>query len=217
MLLTRPDGGTELDLHRTLALGPFGLTVHLPDLWRHHEPLTLAEGLELRALDLETRFLHACFHASLGDLPPRLVPLRDVAEMALSGKLDIDRVISLAKSWRAQAVLARAAALSCALLQLPAAARGALGELAEVRSPKREVRMLGAYLSPGRSYVLLTVAATRAVRGPVDKFRYVMALAAPTGDFVSPRYVSRRARWGSAVRSLRPVRDGHRSPGGARM
>ena len=125
MVLTRPDdGGTELDLHRTLALGPFGLTVRLEDLWADCEVLRLG-GVEVRALAAEERFLHACFHAVLGDLPPRLVPLRDIAQMSLRGNLDLDRVIHHARSWRAEAVLLRAVELTWETLGLDPAAETA--------------------------------------------------------------------------------------------
>ena len=65
-------------------------------------------GRPVRALDAECRFLHACFHAALGNAAPRLVPLRDVAQMLLFGGLDMDRVDRLMRAWQAEAVVARA-------------------------------------------------------------------------------------------------------------
>lgn len=200
MAMTRPAGKTELDLHRTLVLGPFGLTVALRDLWSGFEPLRLTDdGLELRALRREVRFLHACFHAALGDLPARLVPLRDVAQIALSEALDLDCVIELTRSWRAEAVVARAALLAVQSLEID---DPRLHRLCELSPPARQIRALSSYIDPSRSYVRLTVAATGAIRNPVDKVRYVIALAAPRRDFVSSRYANRRTRWVAAARTL---------------
>ena len=157
MVLRRRDGGgTELDLHRTLALGPFGLTVHLDDLWEDFEVLRVGD-LELRALAAEGRFLHACFHAALGDLPPRLVPLRDVAQMSLGTNLDLDHVIRLALSWQAVAVLARAVGLAWKILGLDPAAETPT-RVRSLNPSSREAKALSGYLSPHRSYVGLCLA-----------------------------------------------------------
>ena len=56
------------------------------------------------ALAREERFLHSCFHAALGDNPPRLLALRDVAQVLLDGRLDLHLVRALAASWQADAV-----------------------------------------------------------------------------------------------------------------
>ena len=66
------DEGTEIDLHRTFAMGPFGLTMKLDDLWARASTFRVG-GVDLHALGREERFLHTCFHASLGDNPPRLL------------------------------------------------------------------------------------------------------------------------------------------------
>jgi hypothetical protein len=210
MVLTRPDDGSiELDLHRTLALGPFGLTVRLEDLWADCEVLRLGAA-EVKALAAEERFLHACFHAVLGDTPPRLVPLRDIAQMSHRPSLDLDRVIRLARSWRAEAVLVRGVELTWKTLGLDPAAEAATC-VRSLSPPPREIRALGAYLSPRRSYVGLCLAAVRVIRRPSDKARYLAALAFPKRDFVSPRYRGRASRWRFAARTLRAGR-GLRAP-----
>lgn len=198
--LTRHEGetGTELDLHRTLSLGPFGLTVRLADLWDRYEPLPIG-GKELYALGAEERFLHACFHAALGDLPPKLVPLRDIAQMSLYGKLDLDRVINLARAWRAEAVLLHAVELAWDTLSLDTSAE-LMTRSGSLKPRRRELKALSAYLSPRRSYVGLCLAAVPAIRRPSDKARYLAALAFPRRQFVAPRYSSRVARWRSAAR-----------------
>ena len=109
--------GTQIDVHRTFVSGPFGLTVDLPELFETWTPLSVG-GRALRALDPEHRFLHACYHASLGDVPARLVALRDVAQLALAPAFDRDLVSARATSWHAEAVVARAVKLSWSMLGL---------------------------------------------------------------------------------------------------
>ncbi|MGH9297047.1 MAG: nucleotidyltransferase family protein [Acidimicrobiales bacterium] len=191
----------ELDLHRTLALGPFGLTVRLADLWQSHEPFSLG-GRYLRALPAEQRFLHACFHAALGDLPPRLVPLRDLAEMSLSGRLDMETVFRLAASWRAEAVLRRSVVLAWEVLGLDPAAE-ILRRCLELEPRARETRALELYLTSRRSYVGLCLAALPVIPGPLDKARYLTALAFPKRDFVASRYAGNASRWRTAAQALR--------------
>ena len=204
-VLTRPDdGGIELDLHRTLALGPFGLTVHLEDLWADCEVLCLGDT-EVQALAAEERFLHACFHSVLGDTPPRLVPLRDIAQMSHRPNLDLDRVIRLARSWRAEAVLVRGVESAWKTLGLDPADETPI-RVRSLSPPPREVKALSVYLSPRRSYVGLCLAAVRVIHRPSDKARYLAALAFPKPDFVSPRYRGRAYRWRVAARTLRAGR-----------
>ena len=52
--------------------------------------------------------MHAAYGAVLGDWPPRLRSRRDLAEMVLTGSYHSDRVIGMAQSWQAEAVLATA-------------------------------------------------------------------------------------------------------------
>jgi hypothetical protein len=211
VLRRQPEGGVELDLHRTLSLGPFGLTVRLADLWEGYEVLRLG-GAELRALRGEERLVHACFHAALGDVPPRLVPLRDIAQMSLGGNVDFDRVMELARSWRAEAVLARAVGLAWEILGLDQAAEAAT-RTSSLRPRSSELRALDTYLPPQRSYVGLCLATVKVIRRPSDKLRYVAALAFPQPEFVTPRYGGRTARWRDAARVLRARRT---PPAGSR-
>ena len=55
-------------------MGPFGLRVRLDDLWSSPSRFVVA-GHTLMAPPPEVRFLHACFHAVLGDRFPRLTTL----------------------------------------------------------------------------------------------------------------------------------------------
>jgi hypothetical protein len=162
-------------------------------------------GEELRCLEVEERFLHACFHAVLGEYPPRLTPLRDIAQIGLSEELDLDLVIELARSWQAEAVLLSAVNASWSTLRLDDSAE-VFVRANSLRPRRRELRALRPYLTPKRSYVELCWAATRAIRRPSDKARYVAALAFPSRQFLEPRYPGRIARWRAAARVLRAGR-----------
>ncbi|MGH3428306.1 MAG: nucleotidyltransferase family protein, partial [Mycobacteriales bacterium] len=107
--------GYELDLHRTFVQGPWGLLIDLNDLWDDGEEFEVA-GRPLHALSRAARFMHACYHAALGDWPPRLSSLRDIAQMLLVIGQNEKDPRALATRWRAEAVLAVAVSDAWSLL-----------------------------------------------------------------------------------------------------
>lgn len=192
--------GYELDLHRTLIQGPFGQSLVLDDLWA--EPATFAlAGEWLNALPDDERFLNACFHAALGDIPPRLVLLRDVAQLALVTGVDTDRVIALAVTWQAEAVVARAVNLAWDHLAL--ADKTALSAWAlRLRPERRQAAAIQLYLDRREISTALNIAALGWIRGVRDKAFYLRALAFPDREFVVQRYSGRVARWRHATQVL---------------
>ncbi len=111
--------GFELDLHRTFVLGPWGAAMDPDQLWDEGEPVRIG-ARTFRALRRTHRFLHACYHAALGNWPLRLASLRDVAEQLRAGQ-DECEVLEVASAWRAQALVAAAVADSRRLLGTSAA------------------------------------------------------------------------------------------------
>src|SRR5207244_11507780 len=83
------------------------MTIEPDVLFAGAEPVPIGDGTVV-ALDREGRFLHACFHAALGDFPPRITALRDVARLVRSGRVDLVRARDLARRWRAGVVVASA-------------------------------------------------------------------------------------------------------------
>jgi hypothetical protein len=81
--------GMELDLHRTLVLGPFGLWMSPGELFGQTASFELA-GTPLRKLNETTQLLHACAHAALGVSSPMFISLRDVAQTVESSEIDWD-------------------------------------------------------------------------------------------------------------------------------
>jgi hypothetical protein len=181
--LIRPDG-VQIDLHRTLASGPFGLTVDTEELFAANASFDLG-GRRVEVLDEDLRFVHACFHAVLGDFPPRLTALRDVAQMLTTGRVDLDRVQAIAVRWRAGVVLATAVASAWTVLRLP---RDPALEWAFRYVPTRfERSSLGAYVGARRSYARQMIAAVPALPGIGARLRYVVSLL-----FAERSYLARR-------------------------
>ena len=191
--MIRPDG-VQIDLHRTLATGPFGLTVETGALFDDPDVVTIGTR-GVAALDRDRRFLHACFHAVLGDFPPRLTALRDVAHLLVTGPVDVERVQALARRWRAGVVVATAVATAWTTFGLR---RSPAVEWAFTYVPSRYERSaLGAYLGSGRSYARQMVAALPAIRGIGSKLAYASALLFADESYVAGRdggYVRRLQR-----------------------
>lgn len=96
---------TELDIHRTLAPGPFGLRVDAEDLFAQPRTFTLA-GRPLLTLNPEMHLLHGAIHVALGDVVPRFGNVRDIALLLNVPNLDADRVRDVARSWGCELPLA---------------------------------------------------------------------------------------------------------------
>ena len=190
--LVLPDG-VQVDLHRTLATGPFGLAIDLDRLFDEQGSVRLGNR-EIPTLSREHRFIHACYHASLGDAVPRIVALRDVAQLLLTTDLDFARARATADAWRGGIVLARAISVAWerfALVPTPASewASGYVGD-------RFERRALAAYVGPNRSYARQMAAAVPAVPGLSAKFAFVRSLL-----FVDRAYAKRHD--GGYVRRVR--------------
>jgi hypothetical protein len=191
-LLTRQ--GLAVDVHRTLDRGPFGVLVDLDDLWRDPVVIEVA-GAEMRALPAEQRLLSLCFHAALGDVPPRLGPLRDVALIVLGGQADDGRALELAHRWRADAVVARAVTLAWAALDLREEAP--LLSWARAREPSPwDRRMLALYLDPGESHLARALAMLRVIRPVRAKVAYARAITFPSSDYLADRQRRHLDHWG---------------------
>lgn len=192
---------SQVDVHRTLALGPFGLAVRLEDLWGRFEALTVG-GVVLRALAAEERFLHACYNALLGDALPRLVALRDVAQIASCRALDLGRITATARRWAGEAVVADAVRLARRTLGLHGDDR--LASWAAGVRPTRATRLaLRAYSSNGGSNTVTLLSGVLGLRHVGDKLAYLRALMFPRPEYVRARRAAGRAsEWRTGLREL---------------
>jgi hypothetical protein len=205
------DDGIEVDLHRSLAEGPFGLAMAPEELFDASEAFVLADR-KLQALGADERLIHACCHAVLGRPEPELRPQRDVAQLGLSESVDRDRVERLSRRWRCGAVVAQAIRLSWRTLALPV--DDPWHQWAVGYSPDRFERRALTYYgeTPSQSYARQAIGGTLAVRGLGDKVRYAFALALPQRSYVGSRDRGYGRRLMRAVRLwLRSVRPRQRA------
>ncbi|NNC79295.1 MAG: hypothetical protein HKN94_03990, partial [Acidimicrobiales bacterium] len=163
----------EIDVHRTLAPGPFGLTMFPDDLFLLAGTFDVA-GRTLPTLDRTDHLLHACYHAALGSQTPAMTNLRDIALLA-AGDVDLDRINDSIERWDGQAVMGRAVEL----------VRESLGDVlppalclytltAEDRSS------LAPYLRDGDRFPALAAASLRALPAS-SRAAYALAVGLPVG------------------------------------
>jgi hypothetical protein len=191
----------EIDLHRTFVLGPYGLSIDLEELWTASSSTFVLAGRPIHALAPEHRFLNACYHAVLGNTPPRLVPLRDVAELTLADKVDIDAVRRLAERWQAEAVVALAVRSAWDTLSLADAT--ALSFWAYRYEPEPwERRALSVYQRPETGYAARSFASVRVIHGSTKKLAFLRALTFPRRDYLKGRHRGRTQRWWHALREV---------------
>jgi hypothetical protein len=197
--------GRELDLHRTFVMGPYGLALDLDDVWGSVDRFRIA-GRGFDTLNADQRFLHACYHAALGNISPRLTPLRDLAGMLQRSvnPVDVDRALALSSRWQSTAVVARAVALAWEGFALP---EDPLARWARRFSPSdRDRRALRTYLDPDMGYAARSYAALQAVQGVRAKAAFAWALAVPDRNYGAGRHRSRWRRWQEAARQIVALR-----------
>jgi hypothetical protein len=184
--------GVEIDLHRTLVLGPYGLWMDPEELFGRTTTLRLG-GLEVRRLDDTALLVHACMHASLGWNPPLLMPLRDVAQVATFGHVDWGEFAELAKRWRLRAVVQHALQTSAVTLgaDLPEQA----GEIVRSEPSRKERRILDVYVTDRRFRGGTATATLRAIPGIRAKAAYVRALMLPSREFLDRRTAGHGSYW----------------------
>jgi hypothetical protein len=171
--------GFEVDVHRTLCLGPFGLTIDLDELFAGSEPFPLG-GRTVYALDAPRRFVHACVHAAVGRAVPEPAALRDVAQTMPDTSAGRAVALDLADRWRLTAVTARAVGAARATLAWSAPG-DLIAPLDAHRPSSVERSWLAAYTGAGRSSAAQTLGGLRAVPGARDKLAYAYAVVWPSG------------------------------------
>jgi hypothetical protein len=203
-----PPAGYELDLHRTFVLGPWGRVVDLDQLWDEGQEFRVG-GCSVRALSRPNRFMHACYHAALGDWPLRLGSLRDVAEILRRVDRDGASVHRLAASWGAEAVVAAAVADSRRLLG--AAPAGAVSDWAERYVPSRQDESwLALHTHADKTFSAQAIATLQVLPRWRDKAAYLRALVLPDVRYTAGRHASALGRFGYAVREIRRGRGARR-------
>jgi hypothetical protein len=202
--MTSPDG-QEIDLHRTLTTGGFGQRISVDALWQTPGSTFVLAGRRFTALGPEERLLHACYHAVLGNSPPRLAPLRDVAQMLTEGDVDPSRARALATAWQGEAAIAHA--ITTAQRTLDVALVHPLAEWANgFVAPPRQRRDLARATSPGYTFAAQAFDGLRAIGGTRQRAAYLFALAFPQRGYIRGRHSGFADRARHALTDIRHVR-----------
>ena len=176
----------EIDLHRRLVLGPYGFWAPTEEiLSRPASELSIA-GVNVSVLTLEDAFLNACYSAALADDPPRLIAMRDVAQIAFGEALDLDRLLETARRWSGTEVVARALSLAQRHLGVSLEATAVGSRFAGVSRSTRHRLLMASYRGAGRGYTS-QLAGVVALRGVQPKISYLAALARPQKAYLSAR------------------------------
>jgi hypothetical protein len=197
--------GRELDLHRTFVMGPFGLMIDLDDVWGTADRFEIA-GRSFETLDADQRFLHACYHAAIGNARTRLGPLRDLAGMLQrsANAVDIDHALALGERWRSTAVVARAVELTWDAFALP---ETTFARWARDFTPTNDDRRaLRTYVDLDMGHAARSYAAIQAIPGVRAKTAFVWALVFPSRSFGAGRHGGRWRRWRAAARQIGALR-----------
>jgi hypothetical protein len=202
--LERPDH-MEIDLHRTFAPGAFGIMLERVDLFRRRPHRFELGGRVLCGLDVETAFVHACFHAALGDHPPRFVPLRDIVQLHDAG-LDARAVVEMFRAARCESVCQRA--LDLVDSELHVGLDGPIPTWAREHRPTRFDRWaLQSYARADRSYAGQVAASLWAISSMRERAAYSAALMFPTREYTREHdgsYLRRFARGLRVITESRP-------------
>lgn len=173
--LSAPDG-LQIDLHRRFAVGRFGVRATMEMVFDSGGAVELG-GRPMPVLDPAGRLLHACFHAALGGFR-RLRAFRDIAQLLLVTQADWQATVRIARSWRAEAVVASAVRETWDRLELsvdhPAYAQAAS---ASYSRGDRRVLELFAREAPFRAKALTALPRLPAHEVP----RYLWSLGRPRG------------------------------------
>ena len=198
----------EVDLHRTFVGGRYGLNVRLDDLFATSSEFHIG-GRRMLGLGPEERFLHACYHAAVGDPVPRLVSLRDIAEMVLRRPLDVERARALCSDWGGLPIMARAIRATWDTFEL--ADLNALSVWAERYRPTRsETRALTAYTTQRSAggQAVTSLSAIPTLRAKASFFRSVAFPEKAFRETKSNRGL--RTWWLRGVRSALRLRQGRK-------
>jgi hypothetical protein len=176
-----PEDGVEVDLHRTLVLGPIGQWINGDELMDHRSTFQLG-GRDIPCLDDTGTLVNVALHASLGWAQPLAAPVRDTVQVDQKGTPDQDRLTSWVEEWH----LAAALSLTNNIVQTRCGCSCRVLALLRLEKTRRDERILKAY-TERRSAGRLPMTTLWAIRGFTAKARYSSALAFPDRRFLRHR------------------------------
>jgi len=162
----------EVDIHRTLIVGPHAFLVDIDDLWADARGFRVC-GHELMGLAAPVATVHYAMHATIAGAQ-RLGNLRDFVECGQHA--DLDEAARIARRWQATAVVQQACEHARERLQL-----GQDHEVvkwgATLAPANGERRVVATYAAGSRTAAALARASLRHVPGLVNKARFAYAIA----------------------------------------
>jgi hypothetical protein len=174
--------GLELDVHRTLLMGPLGMLVDVDGLLAVPGHFEVA-GQRIRTLDGAGHAFQAAYAVAFGDQPPRLSAQRDLAQLLLTAAVDEARLLDLAARSEARAVLARAICTTWDGLALEVA--HPLHDWARTYTPSaEEVRLQRSYVGSRRSYAAKARDALGVLPSTSQRLAFLRALLTPSREFL---------------------------------
>jgi hypothetical protein len=197
------NAGSSLELHRTIADGPYAMIVEHRELFTTSSQIELA-GRQVPTLGPEERLLHACFEARVGDTKPLLIRLRDIVQLVLSHDLDLERVEQLSGAWGAQSLIAEAVRRAWTLLGVTDMVPLSSWAATHPTSRKERRRILAYHTARSRTLVSLqTLGAIRPRRALPG---YLRAVALPDRAYLEGHYSGHVSRWWHATSSMVSIR-----------
>jgi hypothetical protein len=189
----------QVDLHRTLAMGPFGLWIDGEALLEGTTSFPITDG-SLRRLDDTNALIHASIHAALGRQHPQLVPLRDVLQMAWSGRIDWGMLSARMLEWRLTAPVSHALRTASATLDVPLP--DDVHEVLTTPIGAIERRALRAYTTDRKGRGGPELSALWAIPGLRPRAAFVRAMLFPDRRFLEAegRSGTLRRRWTVPIR-----------------
>jgi hypothetical protein len=176
----------EIDLHRTLALGPFGLWIDPGAMLDRATTFELV-GQKIPRLEDTDMLISVAIHAVLG-WPRRLLSYRDILQVCRSLEVDWSALARRAADWHLAALLIRALETASSTLGTDPITEAAILDAVPIR--KSEIRALGSYAGHRRGLGGTALSTLLAIRGVRQKSAYVRAVAFPQRAFMRDRYRS---------------------------
>lgn len=173
--------GIEIDLHRVLCPGPFGVWMKPGDLFVLRSVVAIAD-VDVPILDPTDNLLHACYHVALGQVEPALSNLRDVALLAGTSStlgFDAGRFDQSVDRWRGRPVIRRAIRLVERRLRCSLPAELSWYRTASVDAA--EIQALEPYLVEEEGRFAALAPATFRALPMSDRPAYALAVGLPEG------------------------------------
>lgn len=200
-VMLETSSGFELDLHRTLVPGAFGLLVPLGELYEPRPTFHLANR-ELATFDTVHHAVYSAMSVALADIPVRYSALADLVLLVDRGVDDVAEVIVTAHRWGQSIVLQRAVHLVEHHLGVWPSDHPLVAWAGRYRPGRREKLLLASNLAAGRTYVR-QLAAVAVLDGVSRRGRYLRALVSPSDEYLAARGWQRGSHLTRAWRHLR--------------